>query len=514
MKRIDYLITLTKAILEAPEKNIEEVLAYFGNIFEFEEIQKPGVVSLAAGLDNGTEVSFFEWVKLLRAEKVKKCLVRSVVQEQDQLPAHIAAVFAGTQEYLFEVITEKTTRCYIIKTLYSPPYAITPDLFAELTDAQQNSQDLWTLVADLVSKSNELNGRKAVDKNAIRAYLNTSEGKAEFNFLASNLAEEMQIESIVAGIPFVFPEHLKDLFYQSDFSFGGEDREIAFLYPETQPTSAQLINLVYAQPFSKEVWKACESEIETFTLPDAPVLKASEFEAFIKTQTAEQLSLTGLTSTICRAICVLCEQQHIRPVIPQTLQGVFGPDKKEYDKAIARGRSDKDKWYLKSMEQGWEVNFFEPLPITTLLAPKDDFITIKKNFEKALHDIAVFAEKIDSPFAEAFRFAAWFIERKIPAGDFDAEHIDAIKKALEVDGFTERALEVLQNNGSYLEEWHKMHFSTATIYNLFAVKSADVFGGMGSWNDQYLENNQEEFDRVSAETFAAMKNYFVAILSK
>jgi len=514
MKRIDYLITLTKAILETPEKNIEEILTYFGSIFEFHEVQKPGVVSLVAGLESGQEVSFSEWVKLLRIEKVKKCRIRSVVQEQDQLPAHIAAAFAGTQEYLFEVITEKTARCYIIKTFYSPSYAITPDLFAELTDAQLNSEALWKLVARMITESNEMNGRKAVEENGVRAYLNSTEGKEVFNFLASNLAEEMQIECIVTGSAFIFPDHLKHLFYQSDFSFGGADREIAFLYPEKHPSPEQLTTLIYAQPFVADVWECCEAELAQYPLPVVPALKASEFEAYIKGQTTEQLYNSGMTSTICRAICLLCEQHHARPVIPAELVGVFGPDKKEYDKAIARGRSDKDKWYLKSMEQGWEVNFFEPLPITTLLAPKDDFMLIKQNFEKALKDIAEFAEKIQSPFAEAFRFAAWFIERKIPAGDFDAEHIEAIKEALEEDGFTERAIEVLQNNAFYLEEWHKMHYSTEVIYNLFAVKCADVFGGMGSWNDQYLENDQEEFDRVSAETFAAMKNYFVAILSK
>lgn len=513
MKRIDYLITLTKAILEVPEKNIKEVLTYFGTLFEFEEIQKPGVVSLSAGLDDGKLVPFADWINILRTEKVKIFRIRSVIQEQDKLPAHIAAAFAGTQEYLIEVITEKTVHCYAIKTFYSPPYAITPDQFADLIDAQDNSEALWELITHLVSQSNELNGRNTIEKNHIRAYLNTNDGKEVFNLIASNLTEEMQIECIVAGSPFILPEKLKELFYQSDFSFGAEDREIAFLYPEKQPTSDELLALVHAQPFVTEIWNVCATEIEQYPSPEIPALKASEFASYLQGQTSDQLTITGLTSIVCRAICMLCEQKHIRPAIPLSLQGIFGPGKKEYDKAIARGRS-KDKWYLKMTEHGWEVNFFEPMPITTLLAPKYDFIVIKENFEKALQDIAVFAEKIDSPFAEAFRFAAWFIDRKIPAGDFDAEHIEAIKKSLELDGFTERALGVFQNNASYLEDWHKMHFSTPMIYNLFAIKCADVFGGMGSWNDQYLENDQGEFDQVSAQAFSSMKNYFVAILSK
>ncbi|WP_018341490.1 hypothetical protein [Cytophaga aurantiaca] len=515
MNRLDYIITLSKGILEAPEENIEELLNYFGAIFELKEIQKPGAVSLAAGLDDGTEVCFADWAKQLRTEKIKKCVVRSVAQESDKLPEHILAAFAGTQEYLFEVLTEKSTHCYVIKTFYSPSYAITTELFGELVDVQTNSEAHWELVANLITESNELNGRKAVAKSEARAYLNSKEGKGEFNFLATKLSEEMQIECTVAGTPFLLPGHLKNLFYQSDFSFFGDDnnREIAFLYALKECSAEQLIQLVHAQPSVAAVWSACEADMQEWPLPDVPVSKATELEAFIQKQTTEQLSLTGLVNVVCGAIRRLSEENHVRPTIPESLKDVFGPDKTEYDKALARGNS-KDRWYLKSNETPWEVSFFEPLTITTLLESKGNVEVVKKEFSQALSEIEQFAKKIQSPFEEAFRFANYFLIETVPEGNFDAAHLEVISKDLTTKGFSERSLEVLKNNFLYLEEWYKLNYDRETILGLFAVKNANQFGGMGSWNDQYVEEDPETYEKVSAETFSAMKKYFVVLLSK
>ncbi len=514
MNRIDYIITLAKGILEAPAENVEELLTYFSAIFELKEIQKPGFVSLAAALDNGVEVSFTDWVKILREEKVKKCVVRSAAQESEKLPAHIAAAFAGTQEYLFEVITEKTTHCYVIKNSYSPSYAITTELFSELIHAQTNSESLWKLVAQLITESNELNGRKAVEVSEVHAYLNSREGKGEFNFLASKLSEEMQIECAVAGTPFIFPEHLKHLFYQSDFSFFADDqREIAFLYALKECSPEELMQLIYAQPFGDAIWLACEEDISTFPLPDLPELKAVDFEKAIKKQTKETLNSNGLVRVVCSAIRKLSEANQVRPIIPEALKEVFGPNKEEYDKALVRGNS-KDRWYLKSNETPWEVCYFESFPITTLTEQKNDLSKAKQEFVQALSEIVAFAEKIESPYEEAFRLASYFLTDAVPAGNYDQLHLKSISNDMEGKGFSERSIQVLTNNFLYLEEWNKMKFATETILGLFAVKNAHQFGGMGSWNDQYVEEDPQTYERVSAQTFSAMKNYFAAILSE
>ena len=514
MNRTDYILTLTKGILEAPQEITDNLLDYFSAIYELKEIQKPGAVSLAAGLDNGKEVAFTDWVRLLHSEKIKKCLVRSVGQTAGQLPEHIAAAFAGTQKYLIEVVTEKTTRCYVLKSFYSPSYAITTELFTELADVQTNSDGIWDQIVHQITESNEMNGRKAVDKSVVHEYLNSREGKDIFNFLASNLSDEMQIECAVSGTPFIIPEHLKHVFYQSDFSsFGDSGREIAFLYALNKCSPEQLIELVQAQPSVEAVWQGCEVGLKEYPLPEIPLLKASEFEAFIKKQTTETLNTNGLINLVCSSIRKLSEQNHVRPTIPETLKDMFGPDKKDYDKALARGKS-KDRWYLKSNETPWEVCYFEPLPITTLLDPKADVQKAKHEFSAALSEIEQFAKKIQSPFEEAFRLANYFLTASVPTGNYDQQHLEIISNDLLKKYFSERAVEVLKNNFPYLEEWHKIKFDDETILGLFAVNNANQFGGMGSWNDQYVEEDPETYGRVSAQTFAAMKNYFVTLLSK
>ncbi|SFX44867.1 hypothetical protein [Cytophaga hutchinsonii] len=514
MNRTDYILTITKGILEAPEEITAGLIEYFSAIFELKEMQKPGFVVLAAGLENGKDGSFTDWVKALRVEKVKKCVLRSSAQEAEKLPAHIAAAFAGAQEYLFEVITEKTAHCYVIRSIYSPQYAITTELFTELTDAQTNSAALWQLVAELITESNELNGRKTVDKSVVKEYLNSREGKEEFNFLASKLSEEMQIECVVTQSPFIFPQHLQHLFYQSDFSFyDGADREIAFLYTLKACSAEELLMLVQGQPFAADIWAQCEKELKEYPREGIPVLAASEFEAYIKSQTTEALNQNGIANIICVAIRTLSEQHHVRPAIPEALKDVFGPDKKEYDKALARGNV-KDRWYLKSNEKPWEICYFEPVDITTLLEPEIDLKKAKQEFAQALSEIEGFAKKIQSSYQEAFRFAGYFLSAAVPAGNYDPPHLEIISKDLEAKGFSERAIQILVNNFLYLEEWHKMKFDTETILGLFAVNNADHFGGMGSWNDQYVEEDPETYNRVSARTFDAMKKYFVSLLSK
>jgi len=59
-----------------------------------------------------------------------------------------------------------------------------------------------------------------------------------------------------------------------------------------------------------------------------------------------------------------------------------------------------------------------------------------------------------------------------------------------------------------------MGFDNETTLSLFSICNANVFGGMGSWNDQYIENKQETYERLSAKVFNAMKNYFVVLISK
>jgi len=60
-----------------------------------------------------------------------------------------------------------------------------------------------------------------------------------------------------------------------------------------------------------------------------------------------------------------------------------------------------------------------------------------------------------------------------------------------------------------------MEWDNTDIFAFFACSTADVFGGMGSWNDQYFEpaEEQDDYQRLSGALFDALKKYFVTLIS-
>jgi len=57
--------------------------------------------------------------------------------------------------------------------------------------------------------------------------------------------------------------------------------------------------------------------------------------------------------------------------------------------------------------------------------------------------------------------------------------------------------------------------SEAKLRGLLAYLLSDVFGGMGSWNDQYFETPeaQQQYDAISARLYGALSAFFVATLN-
>lgn len=128
-------------------------------------------------------------------------------------------------------------------------------------------------------------------------------------------------------------------------------------------------------------------------------------------------------------------------------------------------------------------------------------------FSKALEEIKVFVAEIQSPYEEAFSLALFIITG---VKDFSSEELIAQVKS---SGFSERAIEVLNGRVWIADQFRELGLKSEKVRGLLAISIADVFGGMGSWNDQYGESDQERYQTVSANMFQALKNYFAAIIS-
>lgn len=97
--------------------------------------------------------------------------------------------------------------------------------------------------------------------------------------------------------------------------------------------------------------------------------------------------------------------------------------------------------------------------------------------------------------------------------------IHVFSKKHKCDGFTktfEAALDTLNSSGKNLHGYHKDlapdgFLSTAATVILDASQSAWVFGGMGSWNDVWFdEDDQKEYERVSEQLFQTITEAIVA----
>jgi hypothetical protein len=512
MKINDYILALTSGSLSASEEEISRLMNDFSKRFELKELAKPGVVSLGGRGEGQKEMNFIDWVKYVRAERVRNICFCWESNRKASLPSHIAAAFAGGQDYLLQLTTESSVKTYTLRTILCSQYELKASQFVELMDAQDQKDLLWSRAGEMVHEFNKLNDRPAIMITNIRDYFLGPEIDHVFDMLASQLLKEIQIECKIGDRSFYIPPQLSTLFFQSDFPFPEpSDKNYVYLYPVKEILGSDLLSLVNAQNFSEEVWAGCEIEFKKYPQLNLPGLASKELPEFIAKMNSS--AVAEVSGIVCRVICTLCEQKKCKPFIPAALKNFFGPNEMEEKRAQARSRMGKEEWFIQSNKNPWELYFFERLEACLPLENSKPDEGAKNDFDKVLKEITTFAEKIQSPFAEAFLLAHYCFGAEIPRGNFDQKHLAGIKASMNKKKFSQRAIQNFENVFYYSEDMLKMNWDPERIYGLWAVSISDVFGGMGSWNDQYVESEQETYQRLSSELFSAMKNYFAVLLS-
>lgn len=512
MKRDDYILTLTSGLLTVDEPAFNTAIHQFGQFYELREPAKPGFVSIAGADAQHTPINYTEWLKGIRSEGIKAIhFYWHYEQAHPSMPAHIAAAFAGIPTLQMQVSTNKQVSTWRLRTLMSPQYEMKADQFIALIDAQQQPAIMWSRVEELVNESNRLNNRAIVAADQLKDYLQY-EGREEYNFLVSQIITEVQVECAVLEQPFVIPSALESLLHKSDFGslYGrASDREPVFLYPTGSITKDELLQLVNAQPFVSDKWQELERSLQEYTPAGIP---ASGYPAAL--QSLDEAAIQELSHTLCRAIAVCCEQHNTQPVIPANLLHCIGPNELGGKRARARSRlSGGDQYYLASIQQPWQLYLFTPVANTSVTPSATTQSEIQSHFVSTLKQTAALAKRMQTAYEEAFSLAEWLLSAEVPAGNFDEAHESAIVAAMTQKGFSEQATFVFKDHFSYMRELSLLQWSHEKIAGLCAISMADVFGGMGSWNDLDPGEEGVEYQRLSADLFETMKRYFAAVLS-
>lgn len=511
MRRDDYFLLITSGLLKLSGRELTRALDHFRRSYELEIPGKGGSVSLAGTSGDGRQVGLSEWIRGLKDRSIQdiRCSWASY-RTGNTLQPHIAAAFAGTQLLTLALTLQGQTEIYVMKSLFSPQHEMTPEQFVDVINAQQGKEELWTRIGDLVQHHNQLNEKPAFDSKEIAEYL-TNEGRSDFDFLSSQLIQETQVECHVLGQPFVIQQSLKPLFFRSDL-FSNESRHrTVFLYTLKDPSIRELTAIVDAHPFKEQVWEKFVSQLSEHPMPGFPMFTADQWPLQYEALTAEQRSIAA--NLVCRSICYLCEERNMDRIIPHHLNEVFGPDELENRRAQARSQNGSQQWYLAQNENPWELYLFERTAGLILEEPIP-LIIAREKFVAALEAIHSYAQEIKSPFDEAFRLALFFLTEENRSGSFDESRIAGLLKRLEALRFSHQAIDRFNSIISYATDMKMLEFSPGKMYDLMAVSTADVFGGMGSWNDQYIEDDQETFNKHSSTLFESLKHFFSGALSQ
>jgi len=514
MRTNDYILWYASALLSAPQSLYTQLLEAWGERFELDEPAKPGMVSLTVHPYGRGQQKPVEWLNDLRKEGIKQTLLLPIPKLQEKLPAYLAAAFAGTEDTYLQVKTAKTMRAYLLRTLFSRPYALSPEGFVELMDAQQNQTDCWQRIGELLEEHYRLNEGPAFDRDIIREYILNHTDDSSYDFMASNYLSEVQVDCKIANIPFVVPVNLKDLLCQHDFSFGGNSKHTSvFLYTLREVTADELLLVVHAQLFSeREIWEGCIEQGEQQAREDLPDM-AEEWPDFIAAMNPEELA--NYSFIVCRAIAVLCEENNIlNPIIPEPLQDAFGPNELEQKKAQARSSMGGDQWFLVSNKETWELYILAELDGLAQQEPTTTYQESLENYKAALKTIEAFAKQINSPFAEAFGIALYLLQNNVPQGKFDKGHLKVLLSDLKKQGFSAQAQKNFADSFNYYtQDIELMQLPQEYALGLLSLSVADVFGGMGSWNDMYMETEEEQeiYQRTSAELYSAIRDYYRAL---
>jgi hypothetical protein len=510
MRRTDHILSLTSSLLSATEKKFSPIFSILEEIYAINEIKKINYISIGVKEDEREE-PLASWVRRLREEKALNINCFYINFNDQSLSAHIAAAFAGSSDLLIEITTAKNTRSYLLKTFFSPQYEITPEQFIVLLNSQTNKEIAWTRAATLILDSNALNNRKIFDPAEAPDYLSTDEGRTVFGYLVTDLIKEMQIELALHEQEFIIPETLESLFVKQDAHFSIIDNLGLFsLYPLGDVTAQEILSLVEAQPFKDLTWEKLNTILEMYADPEMPPVAVTEWKDKIMKMDVQQLK--EFVHPICGSICRLCEENDTSPVIPQELADRFGPDEAEQKRISARFKANNNSKNLEVTRQPWEYYQFTQIE-NIQHAQQPSVSDTQKILMEALEDIRAFAAVIQSPYEEAFRLSLFILTTPLPAGLYNEEHVHLLTEKLQAAGFSERAAENFRH-ASWMGGFFKsLQWNDTRIQNMLAISIADVFGGMGSWNDQYVEQDQDRYHTVSAALFEALRKHLASLLS-
>jgi hypothetical protein len=507
MKGDDFLLAMTASLLARGETDFLDALARWGRAYALERPREPKMRSLGARLVDGRELGLAAWLREARAGAARSVRVaEGKAVEIPGLPAFQAAGFAGTGRSLLAVADGPRRGVYAFVTEFCPSTAMTPAAFVRWIDRQDPRAMLWTKLSAEIDNFQKMNGRTGATPETVRALAGSAEGQVFLDNLGMNILPLIQSSLKRVGAEPEFAEGERELFETSDpdeFQRGlMGDGGGPFIPSEEQLqirdefSAAEFVGLVDAQEARVALWKALGETLAS--LLGRPVEEIGEPAAALRALPAEEsrMYVNSLLSAAQRAALVAGKPLRV----PDALRARVAT---EYDFLDAEQRAGyvpaRERLQFASNRVPWEFYALVEIPGVPL-PPAEPLAAARAAWRESLGVAERLARRLESPYAEAFRLAAYALDH---AGADDA----ALGKA----GFAENARRVWADESALIDE---LGLPQEQHRALLSVSIGDVFGGMGSWNDQAPGGeDEEEFARVSTDLLARLRTMYAAALT-
>lgn len=507
-----YFVALAVGLLTAPEDSYARACAKASELYELERMQQPGTVSAAVGEDGGERTPLLSWLRQKRAERIS-CVSVAVHEPVGDDEAHLLAGFAGGLPVIVRIRSRCGSADYLAGTVSGPEVLMTTsDLIALLH--RQGAPALYRdCVLGEINEFNRCNGRAEVDPADLERYLSTNEGRDAWEVMGEQIFRELQVAACVAGREFVVPDDMRSLVRPVEPSFGS-GRMHVWLEPfdEELVTGEHLLRLVEAQAFAGRIWQCCSDKSalaervgDDFELDSFPVLRAAAWPRYLGRLSADEAA--EVRDEIIELVRLECESAGTEPVIPEELDDIFGPGEEERRQLMFRQRLQHDTgWTLAPSAHPWMLAVLDRVDGDPAPACPRPLEQARREFIEAVERIGQFARQVDSGFARLFQLARCCATQADGRGDADlaaiiAQHPDQFES-------------VQQQVEAMIDVFSTFGWGAERTFGLVAVSLADVFGGMGSWNDQWFDGpDQEVFEEVSAALFRSLNRYFESLVS-
>jgi hypothetical protein len=221
MKLDDLVVAWVTSLLAKERTHWPEILtrleAMLGASWSLRRLARPNTYSLGARLRDGRELPLVDWLESLGTDGPLEARALDLgTLAPEGLPEHIAAAFANTQGLALAIRARGLPSVYLLETVFSRRSLITPAQLVELALLQPNAERVLEAWARVITESNELNGRPAVEASQVGRYLCSREGVELLDFLGGDLMSALQSTVRREGSVEFIPEAYRPFFHTSD----------------------------------------------------------------------------------------------------------------------------------------------------------------------------------------------------------------------------------------------------------------------------------------------------------